>query len=78
MYLTFCITEREANVDVLQTVLGFFKAEICKQKKEINIEIRIELLSESWYELIFKLSDSPYLKENTTVHHYKDQVVNAV
>jgi hypothetical protein len=31
-------------------------------------EARLNVISES----------SPYLKENTTLHHYKDQLVNAV
>jgi hypothetical protein len=28
--------------------------------------------------LVFALEFSPYLKEYTTLHHYKDQMVNAV
>jgi hypothetical protein len=28
--------------------------------------------------IVIRSSVSPYLKENTTLHHYKDQLVNAV
>jgi hypothetical protein len=29
-------------------------------------------------ELVYIIVFSPYLKENTKIHHYKDQLVNAI
>jgi hypothetical protein len=42
----------------------------------MNVECSTPFKAEARLNIIEEFS--PYLKENTTLHHYKDQLVNAV